>query len=126
MKAFFSCLICLTVFSACTTVSSVSTSQIPPIADRKQKIHSSASSLVILSIPFGNSFPDQARAELESQCPHGRIDGILSKQQSTSYFLVATQELVLEGYCLAAAPPSRAPSPASAPAATPKKKGKTT
>jgi hypothetical protein len=102
MKSILSLLFCATLLPSCMTVSSISTSQIPPAAARKQKIVSSASNLVFLVIPFGNSFVERAREDLERQCPEGAIEGIQTKHQDTNYFLglVTTQEVVMQGYCL--------------------------
>ncbi len=92
----------LLLSGACRTVESVSISQIPPAALRKQKIVSSASNFVFLSIPFGNSFVERAREDLESQCPTGQIEGILAKHQRTTYFaaIAWNQGVIMEGYCL--------------------------
>lgn len=102
MKSIFSFIFCLTLLPACMTVSSISTSQIPPAAARQHKVTSSASNLVFLLIPFGNSFVEKAREDLERQCPGGAIEGILAKHQNTDYFLslVMMQEVEMEGYCL--------------------------
>ncbi len=86
----------------CKTVESISISQIPPAAARKQKIVSSASDFVFFAIPFGNSFVARAREALEQQCPQGQIEGILAKHQNTNYFLgfAGNQGVIMEGYCL--------------------------
>jgi hypothetical protein len=84
------------------TVSSISTSQIPSTPARKHKVMSSASNLVLLTIPFGNSFVERAREDLERQCPEGAIEGIQTKHQDINYFLglAGVQEVVMQGYCL--------------------------
>jgi len=102
MKSLVGLIVCLSLLPACMTVSSISTSQIPPVAARKQKISSSASNLVLLAIPFGNSFVDRAREDLERQCSQGAIEGIQTKHQDINYFLglATVQEVVMQGYCL--------------------------
>ncbi|WP_141734672.1 hypothetical protein [Oligoflexus tunisiensis] len=102
MKSLVSLMICLTLLPGCMTVSSISTSQIPPAAARKQKVVSSASNFVFLLIPFGNSFVERAREDLERQCPRGAIEGMQTKHQDTNYFfgLASKQEVVMHGYCL--------------------------
>jgi curli biogenesis system outer membrane secretion channel CsgG len=102
MKAILLFLLCFSCLPACVTVSSISTSQIPPAAARKQKVAASASNLVVLLIPFGNSFVERAREDLERQCPNGAIEGIQAKHQNTNYFLglAVAQEVVMQGYCI--------------------------
>ncbi|MCX6132129.1 MAG: hypothetical protein NTX25_24115 [Proteobacteria bacterium] len=96
----FSCLFSLLLL-ACTTVQSISISQIPSASTRNKRITSSASSPIIFAIPFGHSFVERARDDLISQCPNGQIDGVLSKHQSKDYFLslVLVNEVVMEAYC---------------------------
>jgi hypothetical protein len=103
MRSLIPCIMFLTVLPACMTVSSISTSQIPPAPARKQKVVSSASNFMFLLIPFGNSFVERARVELERQCPNGAIEGIQTKHQNINYFLgfASVQEVVMQGYCLA-------------------------
>ncbi len=103
MKVLIQSLIFLTFLPACMTVSSISTSQIPPAPARQQKVLSSASNFVFLTIPFGNSFVERAREDLERQCPDGAIEGIQTKHQDINYFLglATAQEVVMQGYCLA-------------------------
>jgi hypothetical protein len=102
MKNLIVLILSLSFLPACMSVSSISTSQIPPATARKQKITSSASNFVFLIIPFGNSFVERAREDLERQCPDGAIQGIQTKHQNTDYFLglAFTQELVMHGYCI--------------------------
>lgn len=102
MKSLIPMMMILTLLPACMTVSSISTSQIPPAPARDQKVVSSASNFVFLAIPFGNSFVERAREDLERQCPNGAIEGIQTKHQDINYFLglLATQEVVMQGYCL--------------------------
>lgn len=102
MKHFFILLSGLMLSGACSTVESISISQIPPESVRKQKISSSASNFVFLAIPFGNSFVAKAREDLERQCPGGAIEGILSKHQNTQFFpaIASKQSVIMEGYCI--------------------------
>lgn len=102
MKSWILALACLSFLPGCITVESISTSQIPPAAARKQKVTSSASNFVFLLIPFGNSFVETAREDLERQCPEGAIEGVQTKHQNLNYFigLVGFQEVVMHGYCV--------------------------
>lgn len=87
---------------SCTTVESISVSQIPAAPARKHKISAAASNPILLLIPFGSSFPERAREQLLAQCPAGKIEGLLAKHQMTNYFLslVQVDEVLMEGYCI--------------------------
>lgn len=102
MKKIFALAAGLTLLSACHTVESISISQLPEMAARKQKIASAASSLIILSIPFGSTFVAEAREGLLRQCPQGAIEGVLSKHETVSYFpgVAVEQRVSMEAYCI--------------------------
>lgn len=91
--------------AACTTVQSISVSQIPEKSQRKNLITASGGSPVILSIPMGTDYVEETRRSLLSKCPHGAIEGLVSKDFTTNYFLglVTKQSLLLRGYCVAEA-----------------------
>ena len=93
------------VLQGCVTVEAVSVSQIPAEKDRHHRIAASARRPVIFSIPFGTSYVEEARGQLMDKCRGGAIEGVVSKFQSTEYFLgfVGTREVIMSGYCLAAA-----------------------
>lgn len=88
---------------ACTTVTSISVSQIPEAGQRKHVVRSEGSRPIILLIPFGSGFVEDARKDLLSQCPDGKIEGVLSKHEDTNYFLglVQVSSLKMRGYCVA-------------------------
>jgi hypothetical protein len=88
--------------AACTTVTSVSVSQIPEAGQRKNVVRSEASRPIILLIPFGSSFVEKARKDLLSRCPDGAIEGVVSKHEDTNYFLglVQVASLTMRGYCV--------------------------
>ena len=86
----------------CTTVGSISISQIPEKDQRHNVVRGEGWSPIILSIPFGSGYVDDARAELLARCPNGAIEGVLAKFETHDFFfaLFATQNVLLEGYCL--------------------------
>ncbi|MBF0441314.1 MAG: hypothetical protein HQK54_05365 [Oligoflexales bacterium] len=92
----------LIFLKGCMTVDSISVSQIPQQSERKGRISSHASRPVILLIPFGTSYVEQAQERLIAQCPHGAIEGVLAKYQTTNYFLglIYLAEVEMEGYCI--------------------------
>jgi hypothetical protein len=92
----------LAATSACTTVDSISISQIPVAAEREAVVRAHSWSPMILLIPFGSGYIDDARKTFTSQCAGGRIEGVLSKYSTVVYFplLYSTQVVDLEGYCV--------------------------
>lgn len=59
------------------------------------------SSPMILFIPFGSGFVDDARHRLVSKCEGGSIEGMLTKFERHDYFLglIQTQNVIMQGYC---------------------------
>lgn len=86
----------------CKTVESVSISQIPTASQRENKVRASANSPIIFLIPFGSSYIDEARASLLDKCERDEIEGLMSKFETTNYFLglFVVQRVELEGYCI--------------------------
>ncbi|MBC7533747.1 MAG: hypothetical protein H7318_19440 [Oligoflexus sp.] len=90
------------LLEACTTVASVSISQIPPLKKRGTIIRASGSSPIVLGIPFGSNFIDDATASLLRQCQApGTITGVMVKHQNKHYlgYIYAQQQVFLQGYC---------------------------
>lgn len=88
--------------AGCTTVRSISINQLPEKSQRQSMVRAHAWSPIILFIPFGSGFVDDARADLVAQCTGGAIEGTLAKFEDVNYFLwlYATQNVTLEGYCV--------------------------
>ncbi len=88
--------------AACVTAESLSVSQLPPAAARKSVVTAQASKPIIFRIPFGTSHIVGAQQELLQACPHGAIEGVLAKQESTNYFLgfVRVETVSMRGYCV--------------------------
>ena len=110
----------LPALAGCTSLQSVSVTQIP--TDRSRPIHAEVSNSALFGIHFDNDFVDDITPELIAQCPHGRITGLLTKEETSLYVIVSTRRLIAYGYCVydapvAAAPPAAAPPAASQPAA---------
>ena len=92
------------VLHGCMTIEAVSVSQIPAEKDRHNRVEAKAGSPVIFAIPFGSSYPEEARRRLLEKCPGGAIEGVLAKFQNIDYFLfVSYKEVVMSGYCLTTA-----------------------
>jgi hypothetical protein len=95
---------------ACTSLQSVSVTQIP--ANRSKPVRAEVDNTALLGIHFDNDFVDDLTAELMQQCPHGKITGILTKQENTTYVIVQTRRVIASGWCVyeesAPAPPHEA------------------
>jgi hypothetical protein len=83
--------------SACVSLNSISLTQVPEVRDHQ--ISAKSDSWTLLGIAFSNDFVDEAVIELKSKCVDGRIEGILTKHQTTFYFLVFKREVVATGFC---------------------------
>lgn len=91
--------------AACTSLQSVSVTQIP--SDRSRPLHAEVSNTALLGIHFDNDFVQELTADLMRQCPHGRVTGILTKQESSLYVVVQTRRVIATGYCVYDAPPAQ-------------------
>ncbi len=87
------------IFGGCVTVQSITVSQIPAKEHRRQQVKAEAQGLVVLSIPFGTSFVEEATKSLEAQCHGKAVTGIISKFEQVSYPFVGIPKVKLEGYC---------------------------
>jgi hypothetical protein len=93
----------LPVLAGCTSLQSVSLTQVP--GDRSRPLHAQVSDTAFLGIHFDNDFVKPLEAELMSQCPRGKVTGILTKQESSFYVVVQTRRVIATGYCVYDAPP---------------------
>ncbi len=92
--------------TGCTTLQSVSVTQVP--IDRTRAVRAEVSNTALLGIHFDNDFLDPLLPELLAQCPDGRITGLLTKQESSLYVIVATRRVIATGYCVHDAPAAAA------------------
>ncbi len=119
----------LAALPACTSIQSVSVTQIP--TDRARPLRAEVSNTAFLGIHFDNDFLDDLVPQLMRQCPRGRITGLLTKQENSLYVVVATRRVIATGYCVydpvapapavsvAAAEPAPAPSAPTTTATSP-------
>ncbi|WP_392339661.1 hypothetical protein [Moritella marina] len=54
---------------------------------------------VFLNFTTQNDFADRAVDNLKTQCVGGKISGVFTKHQTTSYLLVFKREVIVSGYC---------------------------
>jgi len=100
MKKLFVILLSLTaitVLSGCVSLNSVSLTQLPK--ERDHLVSATASDIVFLGFTTQNDFVDEAIKSLKAQCRGGKINGILTKHQTTAYVLVFKREVIASGYC---------------------------
>jgi hypothetical protein len=106
--AVLSLAVLLAGLAGCTSLQSVSVTQIP--SDRSRPVHAEVSDTALLGIHFDNNFIQPLTGELMRQCPQGRVTGILTKQESALYVIVQTRRIVATGFCVYDAAPSPAES----------------
>lgn len=81
----------------CASVNSVSLTPIP--ASRNRPVKAEVSKIIFLGFSFDNDFIDPLVTNLKNQCPNGVVSGILTKDETISYFLVFNRRVVATGYC---------------------------
>ncbi|SQD78501.1 hypothetical protein [Moritella yayanosii] len=95
-RNFYLLLIVLTL-SGCVGLNSVSMTQIPK--DKGQLVEANAHDWVFMNFTTQNDFADSAVTKLKQQCVGGKISGVYTKHQTTSYVLVFKREVIVSGYC---------------------------
>jgi len=81
----------------CASVNSVSLTPIP--AQRNRPVKAEVSKWIFLAFSFDNDFINPLVDDLKQQCPNGVISGILTKDETISYFLVFKKNVSATGYC---------------------------
>ncbi|MFT4763661.1 MAG: hypothetical protein ACI9OH_000750 [Oleispira sp.] len=89
--------IAISVLAGCVSLDSISLTQLPE--KRDHVVTASASDVLFLGFTTQNDFVDEAVINLKSKCPRGKLSGILTKHQTTSYILVFKREVIATGYC---------------------------
>ncbi len=100
MKKFFivlSSFVAASLLTGCVSLNSVSLTQLPE--ERDNLVTASASDILFLGFTTQNDFVDEAVESLKAKCRGGKLTGILTKHQTTSYVLVFKREVVASGYC---------------------------
>ena len=86
--------------SGCVHLQSVSTTSLP--VERSKPVEVKAQKFLFLLINMNNKYVDQLVEDLARQCPHGSVEGILTKQEAIMYFpLIAhASRVTATGYCV--------------------------
>jgi hypothetical protein len=93
----FSFLALTTGMVGCAAVNSVSLTPIP--AQRNHPVKAEVSKWIFLGFSFDNDFIDPLVSDLKQKCPNGVISGILTKDETISYFLLFKKHVSATGYC---------------------------
>ncbi|MAY81813.1 MAG: hypothetical protein CL930_13670 [Deltaproteobacteria bacterium] len=108
-------MVCL---SGCVHMASISTTSIP--VERTKPVEAEAYRFLFLMINFDNFYVDELTRDLASQCPDGRVEGILTKQEDIMYFpaIAHAVRVTATGFCVVDAPSEPTP-PSTEPQAEP-------
>lgn len=87
------------MFSGCVSLNSISQTSIP--AERDKQVMASSSQWTFLGIAFSNTFVNKAVDELKTQCPGGKVQGILTKYDDVYFFPIFVRRVNVSGFCLA-------------------------
>ena len=87
----------------CVDLGSVSTSSIT--VDRSRPVMVEEIKFLPFLLSFENGFVDDLAKSLALQCPNGRVEGVLTKQENIVYFplFAHAYRLTATGYCVGAA-----------------------
>ena len=93
-------LVLSTSLPGCVHLDSVSTSTIP--MDRSRPVKAEGSRFLFMLINFNNNYVNELSRDLARQCPRGRVEGILTKQESVTYFpfFAHLARVKASGYCV--------------------------
>lgn len=83
--------------AGCASVNSVSLTPIP--AQRNNPVRAQVSKFIILGFNFDNDFINPLVDDLKRQCPNGVVSGVLTKDETYSYFLAFTKKVTATGFC---------------------------
>ncbi len=99
MKNFFFLLSCFW-FVGCVHMRSLSTTSIPE--ERSQPIEAQAYRFLFLGMNFDNNYVNAMGKDLAQQCPKGRVEGILTKQENIVYFPLFAHavRVTASGFCV--------------------------
>lgn len=86
--------------SSCTHLNTVTLTPIPK--ERDHKVFAESKRMIFFLFNFDTQFVDNLWQDLADQCPNGKVQGILTKNESITYFpLIAhAYHIRAEGYCV--------------------------
>lgn len=98
MLAKLGCLAAALLMAGCTSLQSVSISQIPQ--DRSQRVVAESDQWSLLGIAFSNDFVDEAMRDIQQQCPQGQVEGVLTQYDHTFFFPILVRTVEVTGFCV--------------------------
>lgn len=85
------------LLGGCASINSVSLTPVP--AKRSNPVKAEVSKLIFLGFNFDNDYINPLVEDLKQQCPNGIVSGILTKDETISYFLVFRKVITATGFC---------------------------
>lgn len=85
------------LLGGCASINSVSLTPIP--AQRSRPVRAEVSKFIILAFNFDNDYIDPLVEDLKRQCQDGVISGILTKDETISYFFAFRKKVTATGFC---------------------------
>ena len=82
---------------SCVSLNSISQTQIPK--NRRDMVSASSERWMLLGITFDTDNADLVHHRLSAKCRQGKVQGILTKDYSTLYFIVVKRTIEAKGYC---------------------------
>lgn len=86
--------------AGCVSLQSVSLTQIP--VKRDNKVTATTDKWIFLGLNFDNDYADKLTEKLKRKCENGEIRGILTKDETTAYFIIFRRSITATGYCIKA------------------------
>ena len=91
--------ICVALFlSGCVSLRGVSVTQIP--SKRKSVVTAKVERFIIMAFNFDNDYIDTLSQQLRDKCRGGKIQGIMTKDESTSYIFAHKRTVTAKGDCI--------------------------
>ena len=89
----------LLAMTSCVHLNSVSLTQIPE--KRTGKVEAATEKWIIFLMNFDNDYVDKLNEDLKDKCRGGKIQGLLTKDETTDYFLalVMKRRVTATGFC---------------------------
>lgn len=103
--------------SGCVHMRSISTTSIP--VERDHAVESTGYRFLFLMINFKNDYVNEMTKDLAQQCPDGRVEGILTKQEDIMYFPLFAHAVRVSatGFCVKPPVATATPPPTAVPSA---------
>lgn len=86
---------------SCKSLTTVTIDPLPAQAQRRQLIEGEGTRWSILLIPVASTdFVQETKQALMGQCRGGRVEGVMTKMDQTSYVLASVTTVTMRGFCV--------------------------